>query len=394
MEQLNNPRELRGLAILSMGNAITPVSKNVWVVKSQTGIGEYKVEKHGKIWTCTCPDYAEHQTTCKHGYCIQFSLKLKSRVEDDVKKEMPEESAIESDNCPNCKGSDIIKKGVRHTQNGDVQVFGCKTCDYRFTPDKGFSRMKSDPNAILVSMDLYFKGVSLRKICDHLEQFYNMIVDPTTPMRWVRKYLKILSQYAEDYKVDVGNIWHSDEMTIFIKKEGQEKYYEWMWNVMDAETRYLLACRVTKTRFVSDARKPLKDAKKRATLRPDVIVTDGLQAYKSAIPKEFYDKHAEIKNPHLRLKDFETKPNNNIIERLNGTYRERMKVIRSFSTKLGAEDYAEAMRIYYNYIRPHQGIDGMTPAQMTGVPIDLSGNRWQTMIQLATLKSHAMQQTS
>ena len=28
-----------------------------------------------------------------------------------------------------------------------------------------------------------------------------------------------------------------------------------------------------------------------------------------------------IRDPHVRLKDFETKPNNNIVERLNGTIR-------------------------------------------------------------------------
>jgi hypothetical protein len=41
------------------------------------------------------------------------------------------------------------------------------------------------------------------------------------------------------------------------------------------------------------------------------------------------------------------------------------------------------MRTYYNFIRSHQGIDGMTPAQMAGVPIDLMGNRWQKMIELS-----------
>jgi len=394
MEQLNNPRELRGLAILSKGNAITPVSKNVWNVKSQTGIGEYRVEKHGKVWTCTCPDYEKNQTSCKHAHSVRFSLKLKARVEDDAEKETPPEAGFKPETCPECGESNVIKRGARHTMNGDVQMFGCKACDYRFTPDKGFSRMKSDPKAVMLSMDLYFKGISLRKICDHLKQFYNLIVDPTTPMRWVRKYLKILSQYAEDYKVEVGNIWHSDEMTIFIKKEGREKYYEWLWNIMDAETRFQLACRVSKNRYVMDARRAFKDAKKRTDVRPDAIVTDGLQAYKGAVLKEFYDHTAGIQNPHVRLKDFETKPNNNIIERLNGTFRERMKVMRSLSTELGAEEYAEAMRIYYNYIRPHQGINGLTPAQMAGVPIDLSGNRWQRMIELATFKSHAMQQTS
>ena len=42
------------------------------------------------------------------------------------------------------------------------------------------------------------------------------------------------------------------------------------------------------------------------------------------------------------------------------------------------------MQTYYNYIRPNQGIGGLTPAEMAGIQIDLTGNRWMTMIGLAT----------
>lgn len=394
VEKLQNPRELRGLAILSMGDTIKKAKKFTWIVKSQTGIGEYRIKKKGRNWYCTCPNWLEYKTDCKHIYAVKFSLKLRARVEEDTDREIPNEVSFKPENCPNCKSNRIIKRGKRHTENGDVQVFGCKSCNHRFTPDNGFSRMKHEPKAITLSLDLYFKGVSYRKITDHLKQFYELKVTHTTVIRWVKKYLKILGKYVEEYKADVGNIWHSDEMTIFKKKENEERYYEWLWNIMDAKTRYLLACRITKTRYMDDARKPLRDAKDRATKRPDVIVTDGLQAYNRAIPKEFYNKYADIKNPHFRLKDFETKPNNNIVERLNGTFRERMKVMRSLSTDKGADDYVEGMRVYYNYIRPHQGINGLTPSQMANIPIDLSGNRWLTMIKLASLKSHVTHQES
>jgi transposase-like protein len=155
---------------------------------------------------------------------------------------------------------------------------------------------------------------------------------------------------------------------------------------MEQKPRYLLACQVTEERFVKDARKALQQAKSVTNVRPDAIVTDGLQAYKEAVKAEFYDKEAFIQNPHLRLKDFETKPNNNILERLNGTFRERTKVVRSFNDALGAVEFAAGMQTYYNYIRPHMGINGMTPAQMANIPINLMGNRWETMIGLAATK--------
>jgi hypothetical protein len=55
----------------------------------------------------------------------------------------------------------------------------------------------------------------------------------------------------------------------------------------------------------------------------------------------------------------------------------------SLDSALGAEEFVAGMQTYYNYIHPHMGINGMTPAQMANIPINLMGNRWETMIELA-----------
>ena len=52
--------------------------------------------------------------------------------------------------------------------------------------------------------------------------------------------------------------------------------------------------------------------------------------------------------------------------------------------KWGEMEFSAGMQTYYNYIRPNQGIGGLTPAEMAGIQIDLTGNRWMTMIGLAT----------
>ena len=57
--------------------------------------------------------------------------------------------------------------------------------------------------------------------------------------------------------------------------------------------------------------------------------------------------------------------------------------MRSLDSLTSAQDFAAGMQTYYNYIRPHQGIGGLTPAQMANIPINLMGNRWETMIGLA-----------
>lgn len=393
IRQLNDPRELRGLAILSQPDTIIQTGKDEWDVRSQSKDAYYTVirsfpknrkERMGSqgTWTCTCPDHTTRNVICKHIHAVQFSLKLKGEIAEHSTSARIEEVEPKI-TCPLCKSENIVKWGIRKTQFGSVQRYACRSCDHKFVVDKGFCRMKNSPKTITLTLDLYFKGLSQRKIADHLKQFENVSVTQPTILNWIKKYLKLLAKYSEKYKADVGNIWHSDETTVFIKKEGEKKYYQWIWNIMDAKTRYLLACEVTETRFKGDARKPLKKAKEISNKYPDAIVTDGLQAYRDAIKAEFYGLNERIQNPHIRLRDFETKPNNNIVERLNGTFRERTKVVRSFDSDIGASEFCDGMRVYYNYIRPHQGIGGLTPAQMAGISLDAIGNRWIKMIELS-----------
>lgn len=395
IRQLTDPRQLRGLAILSQPGTVIQENENEWDVRSQSIDAYYHVTRtfpkdrqermrSTGTWTCTCPDHTTRNVICKHIHAVQLSLRIAGDVQEhSTPKQI--ETVEPKITCPVCKSVNVSKWGNRVTQFGTIQRYACKDCEHTFVVDKGFCRMKNSPKTITLTLDLYFKGVSQRKIADHLKQFENVSVSQPTILEWIKKYLKLLSKYSEKYKADVGNIWHSDETTIFIKKDGEKKYYQWIWNLMDAKTRYLLACQVTETRYVKDARKPLQKAKEITDIKPDAIVTDGLQAYNEAIKAEFYGL-GRIQNPHVRLKDFETKPNNNILERLNGTFRERTKVMRSLDSSVGAQEFVAGMQTYYNYIRPHQGIGGLTPAQMANIPINLTGNRWETIIGLATIK--------
>lgn len=70
--------------------------------------------------------------------------------------------------------------------------------------------------------------------------------------------------------------------------------------------------------------------------------------------------------------------NNNIAERLNGTIREREKVTRNLKEQ--APTIIEGYRNYYNLIRPHQALDGLTPAQMSGLDLNLEKNKWLSLI--------------
>ena len=124
----------------------------------------------------------------------------------------------------------------------------------------------------------------------------------------------------------------------------------------------------------------MQEAKKVANGQvPDFIVTDRLPAYKQAVAKEFFT----IKKPrtqHVKLKNIREGTNNSIVGRLNGTIRERLKVMRGLNHDASAEKMLEANRIYYNYLRPQQALGGKTPAEKAGIDLKLKGNKWEELI--------------
>ena len=153
---------------------------------------------------------------------------------------------------------------------------------------------------------------------------------------------------------------------------------------MDKDTRYLLASNITEKREVDDAREVFALAKEVANgQKPEKIISDGLQAYKQAFNKEFFT----LKNPrtehisHIRLSG---DMNNNIIERLHGTKREREKVMRGLKTE--ETPIVPLQDIYYNHIRPHQALDGKTPAETAGMGIE-DKNKWLGLIKQAIKQS-------
>ena len=85
---------------------------------------------------------------------------------------------------------------------------------------------------------------------------------------------------------------------------------------------------------------------------------------------------------HIRVPNIRNRSNNNMVERLHGTIRERNKVMRSMKEE--TQTIADGLRNYYNFIRPHQSLDGKTPAEMAKIDLGLGKNKWLSLIKKAT----------
>lgn len=95
--------------------------------------------------------------------------------------------------------------------------------------------------------------------------------------------------------------------------------------------------------------------------------------------KVFYDHHRSSRL--IRAAGItEAKSNNNMVERLHNTVRDREKVMRGLQNKDTATDFNDSFKAFYNHIRPHMALNGETPAQRAGIDLKLGRNRWMGMI--------------
>jgi transposase InsO family protein len=202
----------------------------------------------------------------------------------------------------------------------------------------------------------------------------------------------IAKEFADGLKPELSGIYHVDEMVVRVRKTEpmktgskfgtQHHNYDWLWNLADHDTRFLLASRVSKRRNVEDVRAVFQDAKKMMSKRPLAVVHDGLHTYNEGFNREFYTNSGpRIEN--VRSVGQRDKGLNQMIERVNNTIRDREKTFRGMDNDRSAQVMADGIRIDYNFIRPHMGLDGKTPAQVAGLDLGLEGIRWKALIQRA-----------
>jgi putative transposase len=375
--QSTNPeyckRELRGHQMIENGVKPKQLSDNRFEIPSQSKDLNYIVTSYAGSWWCTCPDYEYRHVTCKHIHAVTLWQKLAKRLEEDNKgNPICEEHFVNNDiTCKFCGSHNIIKYGKKSNK----QVYKCKYCARKFVLNKGFEGLCYDPRIVATTLDLYFKGVSLRKISDHLSQFYGLKVNFSTVWRWIEKYTDIIESYVSTLEPEVGDIWHCDEMKIRVKGD-----WHWLWNTMDEKTRFQLVSVITHTRDMKGARLAFSQSKRTAGKTPHTMVTDGLPAYKGAFNKELYDNHQSCKH----IADVALQESlNNVLERMHSSIREREKVMRGL--KAADTPILPMNQIYYNFIRPHQSLNGRTPAEAAGVGISKE-NRWTELLKKSVMK--------
>ena len=186
-----------------------------------------------------------------------------------------------------------------------------------------------------------------------------------------------MKEYLDTITPQVGDTWRADE--VYVKIKGDKRY---LFAMMDDETRFWIAQEVADSKFKHDARNLLRIGKEAMQVKPRVFITDGLPVYHDAFQKEYggVKKGSAI---HIRHISLHGDRNNNKMERLNGEFRDREKIVRGVKKK--DSPIFDGYQIYHNYFRPHMSLDCKTPSEACGIEIK-GDNKWITVIQNAKKK--------
>jgi len=311
-------------------------------------------------------NYFLNQNSLKYYILLHYTYVYKGRV---LYNTMETKEIL----CPKCNSKEIIKRGLIKTENREsTQRYGCKSCNNRFVLDNPFYGMKNHQLMITQCTDLYYSGMSFRKIADHLKRFFPKNVHHSTIYRWIIKYVPIMENFTDKQGIKAGWQLQGDEVEYKRRASAKHKGIrnEYFIEVIDIDSRYLVSSSYQKDRTVPVLNKIYKNAKRKVGNQVKVISTDGLMSYPRVIKKTFSMKMAKggkiaktSKITHQIIKS-DSGGFNYKIERFHNTLRERTKVMRGFHGCISSS------------------LEGQTPSELACPNVQIENkNGWLELIQ-------------
>ena len=105
----------------------------------------------------------------------------------------------------------------------------------------------------------------------------------------------LMGRYLDKIMPNVGETWRADEL--YVKFSGKMNY---VFAMMDHETRFWIAQQVTEKKGTSDVRPLFREARERAGKKSMLLITDGAANFAEANKKEYQTRYAEGSINHVR----------------------------------------------------------------------------------------------
>ncbi|MFZ7134129.1 MAG: DDE-type integrase/transposase/recombinase [Eubacteriales bacterium] len=272
--------------------------------------------------------------------------------------------------CKHCQSTNTRKYGFVE----GTQKYYCNDCRRKFGADDRLFKMKTSYYQVSSAIDDYYKGDSINEIRDNLHtRFQTPPPSSKAVYGWITKYTDKAVNQFKDYHPQVGKVFVADETVLRI---AGKKY--WCIAIIDKDTRFLLATKLSSNRDRNDIKALMERARDCAGKIPDKVLTDGWGGYRDGIELAY---GAESK--HIVTEPFGDEYGNNteLIERWNGTLKDRTKSLRGLKSVESAKKFLDGFLAWYNYMRPHESLNGKTPAEQAKIQYDVKS--WSDVVRTA-----------
>ena len=227
-----------------------------------------------------------------------------------------------------------------------------------------------------MAVDPVFSRLSARKTTKSIRMTC-VKTSHVTVFNWIEVHFNLMNKFMYDITPQVGEEWKTNKL--YLKIMGNRRY---LLAMLDSKTRYWLAKMAAKHRGNDDVAPMFEATKKLASKVQGKLVSDGTTNLGHARRKQYAAKNFLHKDSeHARHIRMASDTNNGQMESFNGNaVRLREEVTRGLKTEDAA--ILTGLRLYYNCVRPHLGLNGKTPAEAAGIRIE-GDNKWKTIIQAA-----------
>lgn len=267
--------------------------------------------------------------------------------------------------CKFCQSDNVVRNGHRK----GTQYWLCKNCGRGFVANKAVPKGRFPIDTVSNALYNYYAGMSLNAICEGIRQHSGETVSDTAVYVWLKKYTAIALNEAENQQPQVSKKWVMDETVV--KLDGKKW---WLITALDWDTRFLLGTKLSKGRNNKDIREVLEEATRKTGVIPDEVLTDGWGGYRQAMEDAYgADSHHIVTTPFT-----DAELSTNLMERWNGTLKDRLKPMRGMDRNANMQLILDGFVFYYNYLRPHMGLEGKTPAQ--AAKVDYPYRNWGDVV--------------
>lgn len=221
-----------------------------------------------------------------------------------------------------------------------------------------FSKFDSNVLGLCLTMHVNL-GMSLRKTKYALKELYNIDISHQQIANYCKTAAICIKPFVDNYDYKTGTVYTADET--YIKIRGLKSF---VWFIMDAASRSIIGYRISSERDVGACILAMRMAFRHLTKIPENFrfIADGYSAYILAAQQFLREYGNDFKfkitqvigltNDDEVSKEF--RPYNQMIERLNRTYKTSYRPTNGFDHIDGANYDLALWVTYYNFLRPHK----------------------------------------